>query len=325
MLPLKRDVLDVKQLYAQLQSGQVRVVAQHPDTAASTSDAWDILSDKKKKLLDWTFNPNGEAQKIPLVCVSATDNYLIEYFVEEEKFKLKRGQNPTVQEYFEKNRAFVETKAQELENKDTSVPKKSKTYYLNDALYELPVKHIKYFKISYAAGIYSYLGSKVVLDPNMEFGGRLMGASISGVTVYHGLNPLGFQFPKTMEKFLNKDNYYINPTDMPVQTPGLVEINAYDTILTELLFMEQFGTADKFKDPNDWLIREAYPFIAACVSALVSKGYLALYFPDTRMTKYMTPIQQYCTQFMKMQYVGVIGCAKSELNFVSAVLVWRKS
>ncbi len=242
---------------------------------------------------------------------------------------MKKGKHTSISEFYQKNYPYVLNKAMELKNSENERGSgMSDRFYINEILYKLPeIKRIKPMKISVAAAIYRYFGSRVIFDPNVEFSSRMIGAAIAEANVYHALNPKGFQFPKDVTTFLNRPNFYVNDAgnEVDVTVPNVVQENAYDTVFTNFSFYEDDEiNKKKYTDQNDWLKKYAYPFVDTCEKALAKGGYLLLYFPDNKYTIYMKPVHDYCVQNKRLHYLGVIGVTKEDLDYASAIFVWRK-
>lgn len=324
-IPLKKEFIDPVARFQSLKNSNIGGVF-----VISPPVKWYILSDKTRKIFDWYFSPNNDTSNLIVAAVSMNTAYelgdnLIQYFNETELFNMKKGKHMSISEFYQKNYPLVLAKAKELMNSEPGSGM-SERFYINEVLYKMPeIKRIKPMKISIALAIYRYFESKIVLDMNFEFGGRMIAAAAADVTVYHALNPKGLLYAKDIEKFLNRQNYYIANEDIDFYTPDAIQNEGYDTVFTNFSFYEEDEiNKKKYTDQNDWLKKYAYKFIDACEKALVKGGYLLLYFPDNKYTIYMEPVHAYCTKNKKMHYLGVIGSTKEDLDFASAIFVWRK-
>ena len=237
--PLKKEFMNPQQRYASLLNsniGEVKVIEGNPK--------WDMLTYNKEQLFDWYFAPNNESHNIIVAAITTNDAYelgddFLQYFTEPDLFNIKKRTYPSVAEFYTKNFPLIQAKALELKNLDTDA-KMPDRFYLNEAIYKLPeIKRIKPMRISTALAIFRYFNSKVILDPNGEFFGRMMAAAISGATVYHALNPKGYLCADEMIRFLNKPNFYVAGEGIDIFTPNVVEENAYDTVFTNLIFFEE--------------------------------------------------------------------------------------
>lgn len=324
-IPLKREFIDPVARYQSLANSNVSDVK-----VIEGVPKWDMLTVDKKPVFDWYFAPNDESHNIIVAAVTTDaayelgDNFL-QYFTESEIFNIKKRKYPSVVEFYLKNFPLIYSKAMDLKKSDpiTGMPDR---FYINEVLYKIPeIKRVKPMRISTALAIFRYFDSKVVFDPNPEFWGRMIAASISGATVYHCLNPKGYNFAYEIQNFLNKPNFYVAEAGLDILVPNVVEQNSYDTVFTQLSFFEDDEENKRlYQTEYNWLKQYAYNFISNSVKALVKNGYLMLYFSDHRYTKYMRPISEYCVCILNMTFLGVIGVTKTDLDFANAILVWRK-
>jgi 16S rRNA G966 N2-methylase RsmD len=255
-------------------------------------------------------------------------NRLTDYFSEVARMKSHRKGHLSPYQFFSTNYDLIEKKARELAIKDTqSQPFR---HWLREAVYEL-IPECTTFKISVTKSLFSYLKSKIVLDPSAGWGDRLLGAAAAGVDVYHGIDPNTEMRScyDEMIRFVQKQDSY------SVITDDFLKVNlqpeSYDTVFTSPPFFDyEIYSSDAKQSINGrgtldaWKTDFFLPYLKKAWEALAKNGYFTIYISDTKTGKYVHDMLRYINQTLNGTFLGVIGVTNPGYEYAFPIWVWRK-
>lgn len=175
--------------------------------------------------------------------------------------------------------------------------------------------------------------AKNVLDFSSGWGDRLIGAILSDVDYYFGVDPnkcLHQGYQKIINIFKPRGKYIL--VEAGFQDVALPNHTLFDLVYTsppyfdyELYSKDLSQSVSLGKNEDEWLNNFLYPSIIKCINHLKNSGHLVLYFSQEKNKTYIEKWIHWMKQLKNVYYIGNIFYADIFLKNLHPIFIFQKN